>query len=64
MAFDSKGSDEYLEAWASQVDRMTNEGWEVFRMCTKPPAIWVVDRFVVQAKSESVPPSDQSGSFP
>jgi hypothetical protein len=64
MAFDSKGSDEYLEAWASLVDRMANEGWEAFE-CVRSPqrfGLWTV--FVVQAKSESLPPSDQSGSFP
>jgi hypothetical protein len=26
--FNSLGSDEYLDRWASQVDQMAEEGWE------------------------------------
>jgi hypothetical protein len=42
--FNSLGSDEYLDRWASQVDQMAEEGWEVFECVRRPgrPGSWTV----------------------
>jgi hypothetical protein len=34
--FNARGSDEYIISWASHVDQMTDEGWEVLH-CTRSP---------------------------
>jgi hypothetical protein len=42
--FNSQGSDEYLQAWAAQVDRMAEQGWEVFECVRRPQrfGLWTV----------------------
>ena len=41
--FHSRGSDEYLRAWAAQVDRMAAEGWRVLDCSRKPQqGFWTV----------------------
>jgi len=39
-----RGSGEYLEAWASRVDHMANEGWEVLECVRRPQrfGLWTV----------------------
>jgi hypothetical protein len=61
-AFDSKGSERISRGLGLTGGLHDKRGLGGFRMCTKLPAIGVVDRFAVQAKSESLPQSDQSGS--
>jgi hypothetical protein len=34
--FNSRGGDDYLEAWASQVDQLGDAGWEVFECIRRP----------------------------
>jgi hypothetical protein len=42
--FYSRGSDEYLHAWATEVDRMADEGWKVLDCCRQwqSPGFWTV----------------------
>lgn len=42
--FNSLGSDEYLNSWASEVDRLGNEGWEVIECVRRPgnAGLWTV----------------------
>jgi len=42
--FYSRGSDQYLNAWAAQVDRLGREGWEVLDSirCQGRPGVWTV----------------------
>jgi hypothetical protein len=42
--FDSRGSDEYLSAWAAEVDRMGCVGWRVIDSTRrrKQPGLWTV----------------------
>jgi hypothetical protein len=42
--FNSWGSDEYLHAWAVQVDEMAEQGWEVFECVRRPQrfGLWTV----------------------
>jgi hypothetical protein len=42
--FNTRGSDEYLDSWASHVDHMADEGWEVLE-CIRSPrgfGLWTV----------------------
>ncbi len=42
--FYSRGSEEYLNSWVAQVDRMGREGWEVLdsTRCPLHPGSWTV----------------------
>jgi hypothetical protein len=42
--FYSRGSDEYLNAWAAEVDRMGGQGWQVLDSTrrAKRPGVWTV----------------------
>jgi hypothetical protein len=42
--FDARGSDEYLNAWAAEVDRMGGLGWKVADSTRrrKQPGVWSV----------------------
>jgi hypothetical protein len=42
--FYSKGSDEYLNAWAAEVDRLGCQGWKVLDSTRRPrqPGLWTV----------------------
>lgn len=42
--FYSRGSDEYLNHWAAQVDRMSSEGWQVLDSTRRAghPGFWTV----------------------
>ena len=42
--FNSRGNDEYLDSWTSQVDRMGEEGWEVLECVRRPGSfgLWTV----------------------
>lgn len=42
--FNSRGSDEYLDSWASHVDHMADEGWEVLECIRRPGnfGLWTV----------------------
>jgi hypothetical protein len=42
--FNSRGSDEYLHAWAVQVDQMAEQGWEIFECVRRPEGfgLWTV----------------------
>jgi hypothetical protein len=42
--FYSRGSDEYLNQWAAQVDRMSSEGWQVLDSKRRAghPGFWTV----------------------
>jgi hypothetical protein len=44
MEFYSHGDDDYLCAWATQVDEMGEQGWEVFDCVRKPDTygLWTV----------------------
>jgi hypothetical protein len=47
MDFHSRGNDEYLCAWAIDVDQMGHQGWEVLE-CTRMPrrfGVWTVVLF-------------------
>jgi hypothetical protein len=42
--FNARGSDEYLDSWASHVDRIAYQGWGVLE-CTRRPGrfgLWTV----------------------
>jgi hypothetical protein len=42
--FNSLGSDGYLNSWASEVDRLGDEGWEVIECVRRPgnTGLWTV----------------------
>lgn len=42
--FYSRGSDEYLNAWAAEVDRLGSDGWKVLDSTRRPerPGFWTV----------------------
>lgn len=42
--FHSRGSNEYLNAWASEVDEMADQGWRVLDCCreSRAPGLWTV----------------------
>jgi hypothetical protein len=42
--FNSLESDEYLDRWASHVDQMAEEGWEILECVRRPgrPGLWTV----------------------
>ena len=44
MGFYSRGSQEYLNAWASEIDRMCWDGWEVLDSTRRleAPGFWPV----------------------
>jgi hypothetical protein len=44
MDFCSRGTDDYLCAWAAKVDKMGNQGWEVLESLRRPatPGLWTV----------------------
>jgi hypothetical protein len=45
--FNSRGSDGYIVRWASQVDQLGNEGWEVLECVRRPGKVglWTVMLF-------------------
>jgi hypothetical protein len=44
MDFCSRGEDEYLYAWAANVDQMGSQGWEVLECIRRPVSLglWTV----------------------
>ena len=42
--FNTGGSDEYLDSWASHVERMADEGWEILDCIRRPGSFgpWTV----------------------
>jgi hypothetical protein len=42
--FNTKGSDEYIDSWASHVDHMADDGWEVLECIRRPESfgLWTV----------------------
>ena len=42
--FNARGGDDYLRSWASVIDDMTNEGWEVLDSIRRPGnfGLWTV----------------------
>ena len=42
--FHSKGSDEYLDAWAEELDRLSDQGWRVLDSVRQPrrPGYWIL----------------------
>jgi hypothetical protein len=42
--FNSLGSDEHLDRWALEVDRLGDEGWEILECVRRPgrPGFWTV----------------------
>ena len=42
--FYTRGSEDYLNSWVAQVDRMANEGWEVLDSTRREgrPGLWTV----------------------
>jgi hypothetical protein len=58
LQFYSRGSGEYLHAWAAEVDRMADEGWRVLDCSRKPqPGFWTV----ILGRPQSEFPSLQNG---
>jgi hypothetical protein len=48
--FNARGNDEYLSAWAADVDRMGDEGWEVVEHTQR---LWTMDCITIQSGSET-----------
>jgi hypothetical protein len=40
--FDARGSGEYLSAWATDVDRMADQGWELVERIPRLHGQWTV----------------------
>jgi hypothetical protein len=57
--FNARGSDEYLSAWAADVDRMADEGWEVVEHTQR---LWTIDCITSQSGSETPSPRNPEGS--
>jgi len=53
--FHSRGNDDYLDAWATEVDWMAAQGWRVVECCRRSahPGFWTV----VLGRGEKILPS-------